>query len=675
MSTEVAEDTEVTGRLAVANQEDRWLSGPRLRWVYRVVVLVAIAPLFVSAIRNGLAGWEPTWDAATTAVRIRDVFSAHPPLVGMAALPAKGATTAYSFPGALQLYLLAVPVKVLGTTWGLLLGMAAINAAMCATAIWLVRRRLGERWAMVTAGFVTSLLWTLGSQVIVYPTPLLMGILPLFLLLISAWSVADGDAPALVVLAFVGNYLFLDQLKFIVVVPLVGLCALVLWVMYLRRCRRDDRPSWVLLRRRHLRWCGAGIALTALVWLPPLVGQLFYPAGNLGNLVHAFTSGQVDARQYARFAPTTSGALGVVVSVTAVPSLWLPTSFANPPFNTKGGGVSFLVGLVCALALFGLLAWGTVRARRRRDASMVTGVAIGVAGWVAYLTTARLNPDSQGYLPRYFLGLWPLSAYLWLLVVYGLVAGRPPLLRRARAYGRGGFAVIVGSVVVLAALSMPYSDHVSQFVGSKAAGAWGVRHVVARKVAGPGPVLVVTSQFGRRYYPSVLLGLQDAGIPFRVEGVFDSQQFGASRDRRQHPDAVTRIVLNARPSTDPNARLICRAQPPPVISDSQFASYSAKLRRWLASLKELHPIPDRTFTPQVQHFLTALAAQFKKVQAGVDSFMTSKSFLFVLVAWDWKHEGRLFDIPGLTARQTQLWAREMARRQYRSVYVYQLPMK
>ncbi len=70
----------------------------RLKHIYQVAVVLAVTPIVVSALRNGLSGWVPTGDAAITTLRIKDVFTAHPPLVGMAALTSTGTSHPYSFP-------------------------------------------------------------------------------------------------------------------------------------------------------------------------------------------------------------------------------------------------------------------------------------------------------------------------------------------------------------------------------------------------------------------------------------------------------------------------------------------------------------------------------------------------------------------------------------------------
>lgn len=113
------------------------------RTLFRVAV--AGAPIAISAIRNGMLDWQPSADAAITAVRTNDVFSAHPPLIGLPAFPSVGSTIEYRYLGAPVNYLLAVPVRLFGVTWGIVLGMGILNTLWFVLAMWLIRRRVGYR--------------------------------------------------------------------------------------------------------------------------------------------------------------------------------------------------------------------------------------------------------------------------------------------------------------------------------------------------------------------------------------------------------------------------------------------------------------------------------------------------------------------------------------------------
>ncbi len=686
LETSVAADrgAVVEGRAESENHHDSAPAAPetgvaaaaRWRWCYRIAVVVAVSPIVVSALRRGLTGWEPSWDVATTVVRIRDVFSMHPPLTGMAAQPSASAEVAYSFPGPMHLYLLAIPVRLLGTTWGVLLGMAAINIGCCVAALWLVRRRVGERWAVVAATVLAALLWTVGSGVLVYPTPLAIGIVPLFAFFVAAWSVAEGDRPAYVILAVLANYLFLNQLVFVVVVPVVVTVAVGLDLARRHRARRAD-PTGRTRRRRHdRRWLGAAALVTLVAWLPPLIDQFFTPGGNLGKLIGAFASGQVAAEQPAAVSPSLTGALGLVASVTAVPPAWLPPSFDRAPFGPEGANASFLTGLLWSVALFGLLAWATWRAVRRSDHRVVTAVAIAVAGWGAYLLTALGNPDPKGFAQRYFLGLWSSAAFLWFVTIVAVVRALPRRVRRVRLAVPVGLAAVGVVLVVVAALAgFRESTNFALMPSRSTEVAPDIRAAMVPELVGEGPILIDGRHFRmRRHLPSMMLGLQDAGTEFRVQTAFDAQQFGASRWARQHPDAVTRLRLSPSEEHGADERLVATFEPEPYLTPEEFGRLQDVLIDWLSTdvddrinpALELDPADRAEAEASLDDALAAADGDVAGVlEASVD----------MLAGWGQVDGVALFDVPGLTGDELQVWALEAQRRSLGIVHLFAAPLE
>lgn len=102
------------------------------RWdrvMFRLTMLVAVAPIISSAVLAGTSGWYPTRDAAFTTVWIRDVFSAHTPLHGQAMRFPDCAVDVPHYLGVVHHYYLAVPVELFGVSWGLVIGMAQLNSA------------------------------------------------------------------------------------------------------------------------------------------------------------------------------------------------------------------------------------------------------------------------------------------------------------------------------------------------------------------------------------------------------------------------------------------------------------------------------------------------------------------------------------------------------------------
>lgn len=645
---------------------------PGLRWWYRLAVAVAVSPIVVAAVRNGLAGWQPTLDAAITTVRIRDVISAHPPLVGLAAQTSFEASEQYSYLGALQFYLLALPVRVLGVTWGVTLGMAAINAGAAVTALWLVRRRAGEHAAVLAALFVSALCWTLGSQMLIEPAPVSVGIVPMFAFLVAAWAAADGDRAGLAVTVVVANYLVLTHPKFIVVAPVLAVFAIVLWArqrLELRRVfpSRFDR-HW--RRDRRVLWgCGA---FTVLVWLPPLFDEVRSGGGNLGRFVDAAMSGQADELQSGALEPTFSGALGMLTAVTAVPPAWLPGSFADPPFDRLGGGTPFVVGLVCALVLAGLLAWVTLLARRRDDPIVGRAVAVGVVAWAAYLATALLNPDSYGFRARYFYELWPLGAFLWLVVMIGLLRGPGRRLVESTDGAGAATLAVLASTVLVAAAALPYADHAEAKSAPLIPPATQIRDTVAAEYADSGPVLVLMDLTTSRLWPAVMLGLQDADVPIRVVGSTMVQQFGGARDYAVHRDAERTLVLSdSWIPPPPGARKVAEFDLPVSSSPEQFAADSAKMRRWADSIDSVQLTPGLVASTAMMGILDQLVQRVDEAGLVGEALLEDPSFLATLMTAQPFLDRPIVPVPGMSGPALARWTHDQYARANRTV-LYEL---
>ncbi len=648
---------------------------PLPRWALPLATVLALAPLFTSAVRNGLAHWTPTWDAATTTVRINDVISRHPPLIGMAAFPSRFTDTLYSFPGALELYLLAPAVRLFGTTWGLLLGMATLNAIWVLLIIWLVRRRAGDLAAVIACALVASLLWTAGSQVIVDPTPMQIGVIPFLLVLVAAWSVADGDAPAVLVLAVVGNYLVLDQLKFTLSAPTLGVFALAMRHGYLRRVRRDDPGRWPVVQRRQFHWLMGALAFTFLVWLPPLVQQFTSSHGNLSALLSGST-GQLTNGRGVGNPHSLLGAIGAVVATTVVPPLWLRPTFHNPTFDSSGGGTPFLVGAACLLAVVGALTWLRGSARRRGDRTTTTAAATLLVGWLACLVTTRLTPDQEGYTPAYLHALWPLSVFVWLVTAVAVLRQWPRVDAALRRPAPAG--ALVGVVALVAALSVPLANFGAGTPDGTVAAASSLDPQLRAALHASGPVLVrADGDVARRLLPTVMLDLQDMGIEFRVEKPFDVQQFGSQR--RFGPDdvsAVDVLLLSTDGRTPEGYTRVATAAPLWTIDPGRFAEYDHKVRSWMRNQTEMHVADGVTNEPSRidQANATLASAIFDATAAGTD--VADDAGLTKLLAQSADAQGHSWvKVPGMTSDQVRSWARAKLSGQGAVVAVFKAPIE
>src|SRR6185503_17993285 len=89
--------------------------------------------------------WFPILDLAQTEMRLRDVFSAHPPLIG---LPGRIGTFQHqgSHPGPLSFWVLAPFYRLFGSSsWAVQAATASVSAIAVGLALVLARRRGGAR--------------------------------------------------------------------------------------------------------------------------------------------------------------------------------------------------------------------------------------------------------------------------------------------------------------------------------------------------------------------------------------------------------------------------------------------------------------------------------------------------------------------------------------------------
>ena len=106
-------------------------------------------PLLVAVVALRGERWFPVLDLAMTEFRVRDVFTADTPLIGLPGrigeYPDQG-----SHPGPLSFYVLAPTYRLLGSSsWALEAATVVVHLAAIATALWIGQRRLG--WKGVAA--------------------------------------------------------------------------------------------------------------------------------------------------------------------------------------------------------------------------------------------------------------------------------------------------------------------------------------------------------------------------------------------------------------------------------------------------------------------------------------------------------------------------------------------
>lgn len=591
MSTTTPEDLDAVASAEPGHSHNRWDVV-----AFRIATVAAVLPIIVAAFRDGIQGWYPALDAATTTLRSRDVLSAHPPLVGMWASISANAGAPTYFPGAIQLYLLTVPIHVFGNAWGTLLGMAALNSMWVLAAIWLGRRRLGTQVATLLCLAFALLVWTMGSELVVDISPMQMVTLPFAMFLVAVWSVADGDLVAIPILAFVANYLVLGHLVLTLLVPAIGLFAVIGLVMVLRRAHRAHPDTWPATKKQLKKSLGISALITVLLWVPSLIQQFTMHPGNLTNLWRASGSGLHRSLSF-------SQALQAVVSIIAVPPFWLRDSFTTQTIGSDSiDGLRIGLGIGVLVALVGL----GILASRRRDRTTLALLGIALVALAASVVNITQAPSIYGFKRQYFRSMWGAAMFTWMAIVIAVVRSLPH--REATGRPRGGTVPRLAAVgtlmtVLVAIAAFPHQDPGPGTNGTSPSSVVLARQVISPSVEalrGKGQVMVFAAGAFTSYNlsSSLILALATAGVdvcvlPFLVP------QYGASRAcNKGGPDlyvAVESAVFPAR-STE---KVIAEGTAMSKSEQAELSELGRKVSNWLATVDSL------TVTPSVHAKMSA----------------------------------------------------------------------
>jgi hypothetical protein len=253
--------------------------------VLSVLLLVLAAPLVVVSIALS----EPTWyaqdDYALTEMRVRDVTSANPPLVGLSGRIGHDGV-AGSHPGPLSFYLLAPVYRLAGaSSWALQVATAVLAVTALGLAVWLGHRRAGPVGAVAAATGMAALLVAYGPWRWVLPWNPSLPLLWWPVVLLAAWSVTCRDWPAVLVFVAAGSFCAQTHISYVGLVGGLGLlvggwmgCAT--WSARARpaeppagRAEPVDGASAGLEQRRERPglWLLAGGVLLVAIWAPPLM--------------------------------------------------------------------------------------------------------------------------------------------------------------------------------------------------------------------------------------------------------------------------------------------------------------------------------------------------------------------------------------------------------------------
>jgi hypothetical protein len=402
-----------------------------------LVAVVGAVPLAVALAALRQPRWYPVMDLALTELRIRDVGSAHTPLVGLVGR-LYGWGRRGSHPGPLSFWLLWPLYNLFGrSAWAMEAAAAALNLAAMAVAVWIGQRRGGRVGALGVAVMLVVLAHTYGPETLTQPWNPYIPLLWWVVFLLAAWSVLCDDLVLLPVAAFAGTLCVQTHVPYLGLVGGIGGVLVVALGVWARRWWSGPGPQAAKRRRRLVRWAAPSLALAALLWLPPALEQLTHHPGNVAILRASLSDPHEEA---------------IGASSTAV-RIWLAYLDVGGLVHARDlGAIAARRGNpVPGLALLAVWAWSVARARRDNHGPLLRlHLVVGAALALGLVSIARI----QGGLASWVV-LWAWGTTAVLLLAVAAVAheawqDRRPGAARLRWPGRP--AVATGVLVALVAV-------------------------------------------------------------------------------------------------------------------------------------------------------------------------------------------------------------------------------
>ena len=566
LSQEPATDGAVLAQNGEARHRVRDLAGAA-RVLAVVAAILLLVPVGASLARAIDDGWVPSNDEALIVLRSRDVLGQDRPLVGQPSTAGQYASDHPArHPGPIEFYLLAVPVRVLGSTWGTLLTVALITGASVLLTAWAALRRAGPVVGLGAVALVALVMWSTGTAVLTDPISSNVGGYPLLAGCALAWALWGDDRRLWPVAVAVWSFATQQHLAVLGPAGMVAAWGVLGAVVTTVRARHQ-----VGRLASSLRWGAAAVAIGFVSWLPPLIDQVFGD-GNLVYILGFSGSGERDALGLTAGLRAAGRALG-----------WPPWFLRRDrdgghlvdPYPGTGTALGAAIGVALLLAAIVLAAALVVRHRRAgaegraavapagdhasaRLTLALTGLVVAVAG---VITTANVPDSVEQIRINFYRWTWPVAVILWGSVAWAGGAGLAAWWARrepspSRPAVRPVAARIVAPAVVLAlvavtvgATATAHGDNDRRrddlLFAFEARAADAVLDVIDRDR----PVHIATrgSAAFLAISPSLTLALEEAGVDVRLETTDAVEVDLAQRDGY----APHRLAL----APDPGARI------------------------------------------------------------------------------------------------------------------------
>lgn len=394
--------------------------------VWITVALVAV-PFVVAALSVVGTHWNPAGDQAIEVMRIRDVGTAHTPLLG------QWSRWSWAHPGPLTFWLLAPFARSLGND-GVLLGTAVLNLA-AAIGVVLVAARIAPA-AAVLAGAMTGILaHAVGLDFLIYLWNPWAAFFPFLLFLVLVWVVRAGRPQWLAAAVGVGSFVLQSHTGYLALTAgLLALAAAGTVRAAIRWRSGADDPDAVEARRRARRRLGAAVLVGIVLWIPPLIQEVTGDPGNL-TAIERYASGDAPTAGW----DAAVGTMGVQLRPAGP---WVTDDEQSAVGFERQGSAWIALATIATAAGLGALAFR----RGHRAAGQLAIVALSAVG-LALVSTARVT----GFLLPYVIGFWrPVAAVTYLSIVWSaltLVARRDAW----RATAAAALALLAGLAVIAVA--------------------------------------------------------------------------------------------------------------------------------------------------------------------------------------------------------------------------------
>jgi hypothetical protein len=493
-----------------------------------VLLIVLTIPLLIGLGVLGAPRWFPLLDMAQTELRVRDVGSSHPPLIGLAGRIGPYGADGGSHPGPLSFYSLWPFYQLFGaTSWALQAAAVCLDVIALGLALWIAQRRGGIALALAVAAVLAVLTHAYGAALLTLAWNPYMPVLWWFVFLLAVWSLLLDDLVMLPVAAFAGIFCLQTHIPYLGLVGGMGVLAFVAVARSAYRNRADAAA-----RRALWRWGLAGLAIVVVTAIPPVIDEIVHDPGNLTTIRDHFSD-----------PPETPVGMseGIRVLLTQLNPWTLFTDTLVTDYQPRAISGATVPGLLllAVWVVSVIVAW-----RVRHRVLLALHLVIATALALGAISAARIFGHVWYYL---LLWAWGITALVCLAIGWTVVAFVAPRLPRAAAARAGVLGpVLLAGIVVLSTVRFAVaaaevelqSPRVNETLGELVQPTAGA---LAKLEANgePGPYLVT-------FFPDPLaIGAQGFGLLNELDRLgFDVRAHmvnrpGATRYRVIEPDDAT----------------------------------------------------------------------------------------------------------------------------------------